>query len=194
MNHITQIKPWYEFGKTELTNCYRTIITENGPKEQVVGKLYVELLFQKSCLQYAYEYVKLKTYYIYDKDQGIYQELVESEMTLLIALLLHQIDPSMSESDETYLINLTKKRLSRGKNARFGYPEFEKGVYVFTNGTLFLKDMKLIPWTPEVFITSRNKRLLWLSLIPTLILIPTLTLEKREKKEAYGVDTDDCCE
>lgn len=154
---MNQIKPWYEFSVTELAECYKTIITKGVHKQQVVVPVFVDLLFQKSCLKYAFEYVKIKLYYVYDKDQGIYQELVETEMTLLIALLLKEIDPKMSESTETSLIVSIKKRFSRGQNARFGLPQFDKGVLVFNNGTLILSpdQINFISWTPEVFINSR---------------------------------------
>ena len=89
-------------------------------------------------------------FYIYQESQGYFVRVTTRDVEVIVLRLLRELNLSKHNS-KNYIQETT---WFLGSILRTDEP-FRYDLIAFNNGTLNLKDMKLVPWSPDLFCTSK---------------------------------------
>lgn len=133
----------------------RLLYLDKGAQQdpKLSSLIMAKLLIEHSCLKYLKCYPKNDSYFLYDDQIGIYRELENSEVQLILSKVLSFI--GNEEYEHFNYVAKVLAQLKLGPNSYLGAPQFTKGVIVFENGVLELRSFQLSEHSPDIFSITR---------------------------------------
>lgn len=120
-------------------------------KKKIDTKQLYLLLEKESCLKLMRVYPRLNKFYLYNRDNGIYQEFNSNEMKFLINSLLRELPLETTIGHVTQLLQY----FSCGKLCYTGVPQFDRHIIVLQNGTFDFRKGEFRPWSADDFVIGK---------------------------------------
>lgn len=112
-------------------------------------------LIEKSDLRNLKIYKDVGLYYIYDKQKGYYLQITLSNLKLILAEILEELDlVPLGGVDYKYINAICRNLEIEPCIGERGAPQFMRGYLAMQNGVFNLATQELTPWDPKYFLPS----------------------------------------